>query len=293
MGYMEIIWTVAFAVWAALLGFGGVVMSSIPPEFRNAHRLFLCSPFPLVVADIMWTMATDRPLYERLIISGILGSIALIAAAESLRWVYQRETGHVATQEAPKSAEKNQQAAAAKPVETPTQPDNFLPNPLTMRNLFDTDFTTGSTGSELTVMTSKPGEQKVIQKIPYKIFTDFTSKTKFIGIYIPYSPQSFTECEYVISHYEIMLHTIEKILSISSRLPGDTSDISSKDLVFSKLIYVYLESDFTLKQLAHLESIGNRLGITIQFRGHAWQTLHWNEKRNRPAQIQMQNSKPE
>jgi hypothetical protein len=102
MGYIEIIWAIAIAAWAALFGFGGVVMSSTPPEFKNARKLFWFSPIPLIVADIMWILTTDKSLLERLIISGLIGAIALIGASESLRWAYKREANQGVTQETPK-----------------------------------------------------------------------------------------------------------------------------------------------------------------------------------------------
>src|SRR5258708_32286756 len=91
MGYIEIAWAVLPTLWALLLGIGVGLVAMGPSEFRNARILFLASPLPLIMVDIMWILTTDKPWWERAIISGLIGAAALIGLSESLRWINKKE----------------------------------------------------------------------------------------------------------------------------------------------------------------------------------------------------------
>ena len=152
----------------------------------------------------------------------------------------------------------------------------YRPNPLTMKDLFETDFTSGSFGGEMDLQVRNTSP---VIRLSFQVVTDFISRTKFLAVYVPASPEAFNVCLYVADSNQTLLNSMDDTMTMSTTIPGQTAATTSKDLIFSRLVYVYLDADFTLQQLAALETYFKSKGLSVQFRGSAWRALHWDEKR--------------
>ena len=151
--------------------------------------------------------------------------------------------------------------------------------PLTLKNLFDTDFPSGSFGSEITFTSKLDGST---WKIPYRVVTDFSSRTKYLAFYVADSPDAFDRCKILAANLQLPFEAIDKSVYMAMTDAGGTSITESKDLVFTGRVYIYYESPFSLNQLAILESIFAEKKAAVEFRGQAYLVLHWHDKRQLP-----------
>ncbi|MGD0277131.1 MAG: hypothetical protein ABSB79_13945, partial [Syntrophales bacterium] len=64
-----------------------------------------------------------------------------------------------------------------------------------------------------------------------------------------------------------------KIMETKSRgptklkYPGDVSYISSQDMIFSRMVYIYHENDLSLQERAKIESLFKLYNLTVLDRG--------------------------
>jgi hypothetical protein len=160
------------------------------------------------------------------------------------------------------------------------------PTPLTLRNIFDTDFSNQMTYGGEAESTDVDGTHVTIS---WLVVADFIARTKYLAYYIPRSPKTVNICAALTSGYQQTLDDADKRVEIRLSIPGDSADTALRDLRFSGRIYIYLEQDLPLQQLAALEAAFNNNNAAVQFRGSTYRTLHWNEKRvmtSKDAQLQ-------
>ena len=130
---------------------------------------------------------------------------------------------------------------------------NSTTHPLTLKNLFDTDFRdTLSLNGNLSVTSPVDG---LVHQIPYRVFLDFRSLAKFLAIFIPFDPDAFNYCAAVASKFQLALYDAESTVDVMMNDPGETSQTHLKDLTFSGRIFVYHENHFSSKRTRFLRRI--------------------------------------
>jgi hypothetical protein len=111
------------------------------------------------------------------------------------------------------------------------------------------------------------------------LFEDLNEKVEFFSVFIPHSPDAFDLCVAVAGHYKSILNQLHQKILVGTVIPGETAETWSRDLTFSGRVYIYLDDDLSLQQLATLEKFYNQNGLSPEFRSRAFLTLHWMEKR--------------
>jgi len=159
-----------------------------------------------------------------------------------------------------------------------TIPDKPTSRPLTLKELFDTDFTSGGCNSEFT-LTLKDGTKRII---PYRVLTDFLSRTKYLAFYVPDAPDAMGQCKYLAANLQMPFDAVSKAIEVTMYDAGGMSKTEYKDLVFTGRVFLYHETYFSLAQLAELEAFFIENKAAVEFRGHAYLVLHWHEKRVLP-----------
>jgi hypothetical protein len=131
----------------------------------------------------------------------------------------------------------------------------YLPTPLTLRDLYDTDFehyeyrTDGS-------FTFTSLDKTRSYNLQISLLIDFGAKSMFIAAFIPNDIDPQTALYLGVALAQRHQHIAEELnhqTSFAVRIPGDTSGTSSKDATFSGRIYIYCGTDFSQEQLAALE----------------------------------------
>jgi len=150
--------------------------------------------------------------------------------------------------------------------------------PLTLKNLFDTDFPSGSVSNTITMKSVRDG---TIFSIPYRVVTDFTARTKFIAFYVPSSPSAFDICCALPPQIQTVFDAIEKSIEITATDSGN-APTTLKDLAFTGRSFIYCEDNFSFLQLATIESAFSERNTAVQFRGQTYWVLHCNDKRELP-----------
>jgi hypothetical protein len=149
-----------------------------------------------------------------------------------------------------------------KPIEISTaksvQPESLL----TLEALFKTDFP----NLFKTTMVSDPvvfedGERVTLTSQEYE---DFTTKSSFVGFYIPLTFKTFRVCVRVGNSVPHFIDEINKRMSLQMY---DTSGTSLRDLTFSGRVFVYHEEPLTLKQKAVLVDYFRSKKLAVEFRG--------------------------
>ena len=153
----------------------------------------------------------------------------------------------------------------------------YFPLPLTLRNLFDTDdFKSLGITNDATILNPLNGHHNTVT---VRLFEDLNEKVEFFSVFIPHSPDAFDLCVAVAGHYKSILNQLHQHILVGTVIPGETAETWSRDLTFSGRVYIYLDDDLSLQQLATLEKFYNQNGLSPEFRSRAFLTLHWMEKR--------------
>ena len=127
-------------------------------------------------------------------------------------------------------------------------------------------------------------EDGTILKIGVQEYIDLEAQTKFLGFYIPFSDKAYAACKLLSDFYENIMGDFDSSMEVWGRGHiTDSAKTSSQELIFSKRIYIYHENDFSLQELAALESLYQSKGLSVVFRGHAYLFSVWqNEKVHKP-----------
>jgi hypothetical protein len=161
----------------------------------------------------------------------------------------------------------------------------YYKTPLTLRNLFDTDFNqvkvSGETTFTITNRTTGNAVKVVVQRV---MVLDFNARSRFLAFFVPTSTETFNVCEALASGYHHILEDLDRSVSVMVRSPADTDATEMKDTTFSGRIYIYHEDSLSLQQLASLDTIFKSQGADARFRGQDYLVFHWNEQREKPAE---------
>jgi hypothetical protein len=156
--------------------------------------------------------------------------------------------------------------------------------PLSLRNLFDTDnFNSLNIANDATIMNPLNGHHNIVT---LKLFEDFNEKVEFLAVFIPRSPDAFDLCLAIADKYKAILGQLHQRIQAWTTIPGETAGTGTRDLTFSGRVYIYLDDELSLQQLATLEKFYNQNGLSPEFRSNAFLTLHWHERREIPQMSQ-------
>jgi hypothetical protein len=122
------------------------------------------------------------------------------------------------------------------------------------------------------------GKNNTKTKIKFRVYQDFEGRSKFVSFYIPSSASTFDACRLMADAIQGFLDEADKV-KIGSLSPGTSAYEWSKDLVFTKKVFVYYESDLTLEQQGQLDSLYKSKGFLIQFRGQGYATTRFLQSR--------------
>lgn len=163
----------------------------------------------------------------------------------------------------------------------PQTPKAVADVPLSLRELFYTDFSE-CLGIENFVNVVRPGREGSLN-IPCRLLTNLGARSKFLAVFVSYmeTDDAIGICNYVARDATHIIEQLGKVVSFSSLGAGDTSEATSANVVFTRTIYVYHETNFSLQQLAALESEFHAQNLAVVFRGHSYHVLNWRDGRVR------------
>ena len=139
----------------------------------------------------------------------------------------------------------------------------------TLLDLFHSDFSNlTKSANEITCSKS---DGSVVGKFRYAVLFDFAAHSKFIMCYIGRSDFTYQLCEAIAQHYEYILKEVDGTRIISKH-PGDSSEVESRQLEFTKVVYVYHEDSLSLPQKGDLSRVFEGKNLRVQFRGQEYVT---------------------
>jgi hypothetical protein len=161
---------------------------------------------------------------------------------------------------------------ASKPESNPTDSKS----PLTMRQIFDSDF---------------PGEGKIFTRIKIdnffgtgqsetalvNFYYQAISNSFFLAFFIRNRPNAVLVCKAIADQIDNIVSAIRHDTKIILKDAGSTGSIDTDTMQFTKQIYIYTEEDLSLSDLADLERLFKANGMTVSFRGWSYRVIHWNE----------------
>jgi hypothetical protein len=175
---------------------------------------------------------------------------------------------------------------AKSPIATASQ---YLPKPLTLKNLFYTDFITyaglrTTTELELGEQSKLTGEKR---NMPWKAIWDREAKSMFLAFYIEAYPadsrRAISQCKFILENYQKFLdeavdpnHSIEYL---SPNRNGETDVISVKDLTFTGQIYLYISDFLTTEQQAEITKSFKEKKLSAFIRSEYYRQMHAQEDR--------------
>jgi hypothetical protein len=150
---------------------------------------------------------------------------------------------------------------------------NAPPRPL--RELFDEDF---SDTLKLSNVLQIKDDLGTLHAVNWQVCYNFQANSYFVAFFVPRSDKAAT---LTIALAEAVPRVIEesKKIEVGSKKLGDRSYISSPQMLFSGLAYVYHESDFTFQQLADIEEAFRQRGMSLQPRGSDYAAAAWLSKK--------------
>jgi hypothetical protein len=143
--------------------------------------------------------------------------------------------------------------------------------PLTMRDIFDSDFD-GLAKISMASVVAPQDEKKFI--FAYTEFMDFPTNAFFLAFYFERNDLEFikwvaTRVPNIITQ---LGGTYFKVTA-----PGDTRIISNRTMTFSKQIFMYFNDEPSITEQANIESAYSASGYSVSFRTGAYLVMHWRE----------------
>jgi hypothetical protein len=108
-----------------------------------------------------------------------------------------------------------------------------------------------------------------------QMYLDFPGQSKFLGYYIPMSPDPYGICAFMADEYLTTIKDFESKVSVIGGHVTEFSSTSQEELLFTHRIYIYHEFSFSHQQLADLEKLYKSKGLSVVFRGPAYLSLMW------------------
>lgn len=183
-----------------------------------------------------------------------------------------------APREMPKPHVKSEQQLTKKyPAKTEEHKDTEPEHP-NFEKLFKSDFNNymRQSGEDTFVTENKEGKRSL--RVLHELCYDFQGKSKFLGFYIPSSPDSYKLCVFLSEEYKKIINDLESKTEVTGGHVTEFSMTSGKDLVFTGRIYIYHEDSFSHQQLAELEQLYKSKGLSVLFRGTEYFIMMWKAK---------------
>lgn len=138
---------------------------------------------------------------------------------------------------------------------------------------------------------SKPDSSEVIN-VEYNLYSDSESNSKFISYYVPLFHDSSKTYEIILSlidHHPTAFERKDRIMSIESYTPGDSSSTYSKDLKFSGIIYVYHAGKLLPEHSGEISGQYKNKGLTIILRDQDYALIRNLSKQKKESPIDKKN----
>lgn len=142
------------------------------------------------------------------------------------------------------------------------QPENL--SIITVHQLYKDDFPQASIGLSDTITNQKTGEKTNVES---KVVLDFPSNSKFIVVYIPLmgAERAFMVCKVFSQRFQQIFDGSSNV-QMAMGLPGEEM-MRSRDLRFSRRVFIYYEDDLTLQQRDQIDQLYRQNDIVVQLRG--------------------------
>ena len=144
-------------------------------------------------------------------------------------------------------------------------PKSTPPAVLTVHQLYKDDF--GDAGANLaeTLTNGLTGEKTNFEA---RVDFDMPANSKFLVIFLPLmgSQRAFITMVVVSKRYYEIFDQVERTYRMSMGLPGEEM-MRSRDLRFSRRIFIYHEDELDLQQRAQLETLFRQNDLVVQLRG--------------------------
>jgi hypothetical protein len=155
-------------------------------------------------------------------------------------------------------------------------------NVLSLRDLFYTDFPE-CLGVESFFRFQKSDKIQSID-IPCRLLNNLEAKSKFMAVYIPAmgeAADAISVCTIIAKDIDQMVAALSSKVAFETKSPGDSRSLKSESVVFTRVIYVYVEQLLSISNLAELEKAFDNQKLEVTFRGHDYHVLHWRDGRKK------------
>ena len=134
--------------------------------------------------------------------------------------------------------------------------------PPTFKEIFKTDFS-----NLMRVSWDVPLDGSIGQYVIYaQAYYDYFGNSKFLGYFLPTSPHAYDAAVEISKNYGSMATAKNGVIT-SGKMTGDSAMTTDRDLVFSGRVYIYHEDEWSLSQMAELETMFRNQGGSPQLRG--------------------------
>ena len=165
--------------------------------------------------------------------------------------------------------------------------DDYIPRPLTMRDLFDTDFTAEANGfgpalrarafgAQITLHNSQTAEN---YDVPVKIIYAIERNTRFVAYFVPKAYDALNVAKALSADPEGPLKIFDQHAVVSAPGAAATASNGIKGAPFSRLVAFYFEQDPALPQLEQIKSLFQVKNIAVEFHGQEYLFAHRGERR--------------
>jgi len=145
-------------------------------------------------------------------------------------------------------------------------------NPLTLRQIFDSDFE--GLARIFTMQSAFSGSS--VEKFPVTEYLDVYTNSYFLSVYISRIQDATVVSDIIVRGLEAIVANLAQI-EFEVTISGDTKRCSNSTMRFSGQIYLYLENDLPLMAKANIEKLYEDFGYHVHILSSAYHALHWKE----------------
>jgi hypothetical protein len=226
---------------------GLAVAAKTPGEFFFSRICFIVAAI-LTPASFAWLTYESELNWQKLSIGALLGAISVAGLLAGLDWIKARQNDAL-----PRSQ------SASSPI-----PES---QKLTLASLFAADFPDTSR-YEIGAQLALQGGRSI--EIRAKRFINFASRAKFVGFYVPASPDTFAICEYLAEGYKESLQHMDDTFKVNGQVLGESGRTMSDDLIFSGRIFIYHEDYLSPEQIGALVGAYKAKNLDVKFRSQEY-----------------------
>ena len=162
---------------------------------------------------------------------------------------------------------------------TPQDPPDVAPKFLSLRDLFDTDFAGYGANIKEIMLGGGPDVPNVL----CYLFFDDRANSRFLSAYVKKSAHAKDVCIAIAERCDEIVNLVAQGLDLVARRVGSSVPVSSKDATFTKRVFLYHETDFSLPDLGEIATAFQKNGILMEPRGPQYHSIHMLEKRDLPT----------